>query len=54
MLTVEQVAKKLGVSKMSIYRWIASKELKAFRITRKTIRIKEEDLQIFLNKKRIK
>lgn len=54
MLTVEQVAKILNVSKMSIYRSIKTGELRAFKFRKQIIRIEEKDLDEFLKERRIK
>ena len=49
-LTVEQIAKELGLSEETILRWIRNKELKAYRL-RKTYRITKEDYQEFLDQR---
>lgn len=54
MLTIEQVAEKLSVSKMSIYRLIKTGELQAFKFRKQIIRIEEKDLDEFLEERRIK
>jgi putative molybdopterin biosynthesis protein len=45
--TVEEVSKKLKITKLSIYRYIKSGKLKAYRIG-KNIRISEENLNKFI------
>jgi len=52
MLTVKQVAEKFNVSPMTIYRWIRKGELRAFRLSSKVMRIREDDLNEFLKRKR--
>ena len=52
MLTVKQVAEKLGVHKITVYRWIYQKRLKAIKISRNIVRIYEEDLERFLEEKK--
>lgn len=52
MLTVMEVANRLNVTKMTIYRWIAKDKLKAYKISRKLLRIAEEDLEEFLQERR--
>jgi len=47
LLTIEQVAKKLQVSKMTIYRYIKAKKIVVYKIG-KEYRIKEADLGKFL------
>ena len=49
-LTVEEVAKLLKVSKRTVYRWIESGDLKVARLGRKTYRVFESDLRRFLKK----
>jgi len=49
-LTIEEVAKILKVSKRTVYRWIDSGELKVARIGRKTYRVFESDLKKFIRK----
>ena len=47
MFTVAQVAQIAGVSKMTIYRLISDKELRAYRIGR-SIRVSSDDVTVFL------
>lgn len=54
MLTVEETAERLSISKMSVYRLIKTGELKAFKFRTQIIRIEEKDLDEFLKEKRIK
>ena len=54
LLTMEQVAKLLGVSLKSVYRWIDSGELPVSLIGKRTYRIFERDLIKFIYSKRIK
>jgi len=49
LLTPAQVAERLQVTERTVYRWIDAKELKATKLGR-VWRIKEEDLEAFLNK----
>ena len=49
-LTIEEVAKVLKVSKRTVYRWIESEDLKVARIGRKTYRVFESDLKKFIRK----
>lgn len=49
-LTIEDVAKILKVSKRTVYRWIDSGDLKVARIGRKTYRVFESDLNKFIRK----
>lgn len=51
-MTVAQAAEKLQVSKKTILRRIADGSLSSHRIGPQTIRIKEEDLDKYLNSKR--
>jgi len=50
LLTPEEVAKLLKVSKRTVYRWIDSGELKVARIGRKTYRVFESDVKKFVSK----
>lgn len=47
MLSVQEVAKRLNVSKQSIYRLIEDKQLPAYRIGN-ILRIKKKDVEQFL------
>ena len=49
-LTIEEVAKILKVSKRTVYRWVDSGDLKTARIGRKTYRVFESDLRKFVRK----
>jgi len=53
LLTMEQVAKRLGVSLKTVYRWIDSGELPVSLIGKRTYRIFERDLIKFIYSKRI-
>ncbi|MCU4750235.1 helix-turn-helix domain-containing protein [Streptomyces sp. G-5] len=50
LLTVSQVAEILHVSKMTVYRLINDGELTALRVTKRTLRVREEDLRAHLLK----
>lgn len=50
LLTVEEVAKILKVSKRTVYRWVESGDLKVARIGRKTYRVFESDVKKFVDK----
>ncbi len=47
--TIEEIAKNLKVSKMTVYRYIKSWKLKAFKLW-KDIRVKKEDYETFIQK----
>lgn len=49
LLTVNEVAKILRVSNMTVYRLVKSKQLPAIRVG-KNYRIKENDVERYLNK----
>jgi excisionase family DNA binding protein len=49
-MLITEVAKKLRVSKMTIYRYIKAKKLKAYKFW-KDLRIDTQDFQDFLNSK---
>lgn len=51
--TIEEVAKLLKVAYLTVYRWIQSGKLTAYKAG-KQYRIKEDDLNKFLEKKKTK
>jgi excisionase family DNA binding protein len=53
-LTVKQAAERLQVSKKTIFRRIADGSLVACRLTNKTLRIDEIDLESYMNKLKTK
>jgi excisionase family DNA binding protein len=53
LLTMEQVAKRLGVSLKTIYRWIEAKELPVSLLGERTYRIFERDLINFVYSRKI-
>ena len=53
LLTIEEVAQALKVSKMTIYRYIKAKKLPAYKLEQE-LRIKEDDLAEFLKQRKIK
>jgi len=53
LLTMEEVAKRLGVSLKTVYRWIDSGELPVSLIGRRTYRIFERDLVKFVYSRQI-
>jgi excisionase family DNA binding protein len=54
LLTMEQVAKRLGVSLKTVYRWIESGELPVSLLGERTYRIFERDLIKFVYSRQIK
>ncbi len=52
-LTVKQAAERLGVCKKTIFRRIASKELPAYKDGPKTLRISEDDLKEYMEKRKV-
>lgn len=54
LLTMGQVAKRLGVSLKTIYRWIDSGELPVSSVGQRTYRIFERDFVRFVYSRRIK
>jgi len=54
LLTCEQVAKKLGVSIFTVYRYIKAGKLKAVKYTERNFRIVEKDLNQFLKRHKTK
>jgi len=49
-LTVEQIARELGVNEETVLRWIRKRLLKAYKLGR-DYRIRREDYQEFLNER---
>ena len=54
LLTPEEVAKKLRISRRTVYRLIERKELKALKVSLGIYRITEKDLNQFLKKHKTK
>jgi excisionase family DNA binding protein len=54
LLTMEQVAKKLGVSLKTIYRWVDNGELPVNYVGKRTYRIFERDFIKFVYSRRVK
>lgn len=53
LLTIEEVAQALKVSRMTIYRYIKAKKLPAYKLEQE-LRIKEDDLTEFLRQRKVK
>lgn len=53
LLTVEEVAQALKVSKMTIYRYIKAEKIPAYKLEQE-LRIKEDDLAEFLKQRKVK
>jgi excisionase family DNA binding protein len=49
-LTVERIARELGVSEETVLRWIRKRQLKAYKLGR-DYRVKNEDYQEFLSQR---
>lgn len=45
--TLKEIAEQFKVSDMTVYRWIRSKKIKAYKVG-KSYRIKQKDLKIFI------
>ncbi len=52
MLSIKEVAQRIGVSTKTVRRWIESRELHVHRLVR-VLRVSEEDLSSFLGGRRI-
>lgn len=50
LLTVKQVAARLGVSQVTVYRALADGSLPCVRLQERIVRIEEEELQRFIAK----
>ena len=53
LLTTEQVAKRLGVNKDTVWRWMRAGQLPYVQVSRKYHRIDEADLDAFLESKKV-
>lgn len=53
LLTIEEVAHALKVSKMTIYRYIKAKKLPDYKLEQE-LRIKKDDLAEFLKQRKVK
>ena len=54
LLTVQEVAVELRVSRMSVYRWIHAGDLPAARVGASSIRVSRADLDAFITAARSK
>jgi excisionase family DNA binding protein len=52
LLNAKEVASRLGVTEIAVYKWCSRKVLPHYRLG-KLIRIKEEDLKDFVEKRRV-
>ena len=50
LLTIEEIAEKLRVNQSTIFRLMKSGKLPYIKVSRRFTRIREEDLEYFLNK----
>jgi len=53
LLTIQEVAETLKVSKMTIYRYIKAKKIPAYKLEQE-LRVKEHDLSEFLKQRKVK
>jgi putative molybdopterin biosynthesis protein len=53
LLTIEEVADRLKISKMTVYRYIKSGKLMAYKLEQE-LRVKVVDLDSFLDKRKLK
>ncbi|NSW93067.1 MAG: helix-turn-helix domain-containing protein, partial [Firmicutes bacterium] len=53
LLTASEVAKKLGVSRTTIWRWSKNKLLTVYQLPGGQVRIRESDLEDFIEKHRL-
>jgi excisionase family DNA binding protein len=52
LLSPEDVAERLGISRLTAVRWLRSGKLKGQKMGRKTVRMKASDLEAFINQQR--
>ena len=50
--TIDEVAKRLKVSKMTVYRYVKAGKLPAYKLEQE-LRIKKADLDAFLNERKV-
>jgi excisionase family DNA binding protein len=48
LLTLSQTAERLGVSKVTLWRWIKDGKLAAIRLTQRTVYVRKEEVDRFL------
>lgn len=53
-LRPDEAARELGVTRRTIYHWIHTGQLPAYKPTSHTLLIKRDDLTLFANKKTLK
>jgi len=54
LIKINEVAKRLSISRKSVYRLIEKKKLKAYTIPEKLFRVAEKDLNQFIKKHKTK
>jgi excisionase family DNA binding protein len=47
LLTVDEVAERLGVASRTVWRWIDDGTLPAYRLGARLVRVREEDVETF-------
>ena len=52
LLTPEQVAKKLGVKTITVYKWAQSNDIPCYRLGR-LVRFLDEDIDVYINERRV-
>lgn len=52
MLSPQEVADELGVSRVVVWRWIRQGKLKAVKLTERTYRISKDDLDEFIKQRK--
>jgi len=48
LLTLEQASDRLGISKVTLWRWIKNGKLTAVRLSRRVVYVRKEELDRFL------
>jgi len=48
LLTLDEVAERLGVSRVTLWRWIKNGKLAVVRLSQRTIYVRREELERFL------
>jgi excisionase family DNA binding protein len=49
LLSPDEVAEVLGVSRLTVVRWVRAGKLKGQKLGKKTIRVKASDMEAFIN-----
>jgi excisionase family DNA binding protein len=48
LLTLKQVSERLGISKVTLWRWIKDGKLSSVRLSQRTVYVRKEELERFI------